>query len=223
MKGKLIVIEGTDCSGKETQASLLVKKLQAMGKRAIKVGFPMYNSPTGRIIGGPLQGTASIGESWFPEGPTMVDPKVSCLFYAVDRKYNFPKIEKYLKEGYYVVLDRYVSSNMAHQGSKIKNKDERFYFYRWIDKLEYWLLELPKADITFYLHVPYQFTKELMQKRTEVDCCEKDDNYLIQSEETYIELSELYHWNVINCIQENKIRSIEEISIEILKILNIKD
>lgn len=217
MKGKLIAIEGTDCSGKGTQANLLVKKLQAMGMKAIKIGFPMYDTPTGKIIGGPFQGAPNICESWFPEGPTKVDPKISCLFYATDRKYNLPKIQKYLEEGYYVILDRYVSSNMAHQGSKIIDKDERFYFYRWIDKLEYWLLELPKADITFYLHVPYRFTKELMRQRVDGDDVEKDDNYLIRSEETYIELSELYHWNTIHCVEDEKIRTIEEINTEILK------
>ena len=88
MKGKLIAIEGTDCSGKETQANLLVKKLKAMGHKAIVIGFPMYDSPTGKIIGGPFQGGTSICESWFEEGPTNVDPKISCLFYAADRKYK---------------------------------------------------------------------------------------------------------------------------------------
>lgn len=217
MKGKLIAIEGTDCSGKETQSTLLVKKLQAMGYKAIRLGFPMYDTPTGKIVGGPYQGGSSICDSWFHEGPTNVDPKISCLYYAADRKYNFPKIQKYLEEGYYVILDRYVSSNMAHQGSKIENKDERFYFYRWIDKLEYWLLELPKADLTIYLHMPYRFTKELMMARVETDSCEKDDNYLIRSEETYVELSELYHWFTVNCVCDEKIRSIEEINTDILK------
>ncbi len=217
MKGRLIVIEGTDCSGKETQANLLVRKLQAMGMKTVQISFPMYDTPTGKIVGGPFLGNSNIAESYFPEGATKVDPKISCLFYAADRKYNFPKIQKYLEEGYYVILDRYVSSNMAHQGSKIVDKDERFYFYRWIDKLEYWLLELPKADITFYLHVPYHVTKELMNQRGEDDDAEKDDNYLIRSEETYIELSELYHWNTIQCVEDEKIRTIEEINAEILK------
>ena len=165
MTGKLIVIEGTDCSGKNTQSVLLVKKLVAMGLKAVNLSFPMYDSPTGKIVGGPLLGRKEIGISWFPEGYTHVDPKISGLYYAADRKYNFSKIEKYLQEGYYVVLDRYVSSNMAHQGSKITDDDERFNFFRWIDKLEYWLLELPKADLTIFLHVPFQYTKELMKTR----------------------------------------------------------
>ena len=201
MTGKLIVIEGTDCSGKNTQSVLLVKKLVAMGLKAVNLSFPMYDSPTGKIVGGPLLGRKEIGTSWFPEGYTHVDPKISGLYYAADRKYNFSKIEKYLQEGYYVVLDRYVSSNMAHQGSKITDDDERFNFFRWIDKLEYWLLELPKADLTIFLHVPFQYTKELMKTREFTDEAEKDEVHLIQTEKTYIELSELYNWQTVDCVE----------------------
>lgn len=221
MKGKLVVIEGTDCSGKNTQAKLVTKKLQAMGHKAINLSFPMYDSPTGKIIGGPLLGKSEYEKSWFDEGPVLVDPKISCLYYAADRKYNFPVIERYLEDGYIVILDRYVSSNMAHQGSKIENDEERFNFYRWIDKLEYWLLELPKADTTIYLHVPFTFTKELMKNREDLDSVEKDDNYLISTEKIYIELSELYNWNIINCVNKdlNHLKSIEEINNEIINII----
>lgn len=217
MTGKLIVIEGTDCSGKNTQSVLLVKKLMAMGLKAVNLSFPMYDSPTGKIVGGPLLGRKEIGVSWFPEGYTHVDPKISGLYYAADRKYNFSKIEKYLQEGYYVVLDRYVSSNMAHQGSKITDDDERFNFFRWIDKLEYWLLELPKADLTIFLHVPFQYTKELMKTREFTDEAEKDEVHLIQTEKTYIELSELYNWQTVDCVENGTIKTIEEISQEVLE------
>jgi dTMP kinase len=217
MTGKLIVIEGTDCSGKNTQSVLLVKKLVAMGLKAVNLSFPMYDSPTGKIVGGPLLGRKEIGTSWFPEGYTHVDPKISGLYYAADRKYNFSKIEKYLQEGYYVVLDRYVSSNMAHQGSKITDDDERFNFFRWIDKLEYWLLELPKADLTIFLHVPFQYTKELMKTREFTDEAEKDEVHLIQTEKTYIELSELYNWQTVDCVENGTIKTIEEISQEVLE------
>lgn len=219
MRGKFIVIEGTDCSGKDTQAELLTKKLKAMGIQAVHLSFPRYDTPTGKIVGGPYLGKPEIGPSWFPEGPVNVDPKIACLLYAADRKYNFPQIETYLNDGYYVIVDRYVSSNMAHQGSKIENKEERFYFFRWIDKLEYWLLELPKADQTIYLHVPYSVTKELMKERDFLDEVEKDDGYLLRSEQTYLELSELYHWNVIHCVEDGKMRSVEEINVEALKMI----
>ncbi|MBE6147581.1 MAG: thymidylate kinase [Firmicutes bacterium] len=217
MAGKLIVIEGTDCSGKNTQSILLAKKLNAMGYKAINLSFPMYDTPTGKIIGGPLLGRKEDGDCWFPEGPVNVDPKISGLLYAADRKYNFPRIEKYLNEGYYVILDRYVSSNMAHQGSKIIDDTERFNFFRWIDKLEYWLLELPKADITIFLHVPFQYTKQLMENRNSLDLVEKDEHYLIQSEMTYMELSELYHWHTIDCVEDGRIKTVDKISEEIIE------
>lgn len=221
MDGKLIVIEGTDCSGKNTQTKLLAKKLQAMGLKAITLSFPMYDTPTGKIVGGPLLGRSEVGESWFSEGPVMVDPKISGLLYAADRKYNFPEIEKYLKEGYFVILDRYVSSNMAHQGSKILDDEERFNFFRWIDKLEYWLLELPKPDITIYLHVPFEKTKELMKNRENLDLIEKNDEHLIRTEKVYIELSELYNWNTIHCVEQNRnqLKTIEEINTEIMDLI----
>lgn len=218
-KGKLIVIEGTDCSGKETQSRLLVKKLNAMGLKAINLSFPMYDTPTGKIVGGPLLGRKENEEGWFPEGPVHLDPKVFCMYLAADRKYNFPKVQEFLDKGYYVILDRYVSSNMAHQGAKIKDPDERFNLFKWIDKLEYWLLELPKADLTIFLHVPFSLSKELRRNRDYLDENENDDNYQMSTEKTYLELSSLYNWNVITCAQDGVLRTIEEINQDILKIV----
>lgn len=219
MKGKLIVIEGTDCSGKETQSSLLVKKLNEMGKKAIKMSFPMYDTPTGKIVGGPYLGKQEICESWFDETSVLVDPKIASLYYAADRKYNISKVKKYIDEGYFVILDRYTSSNMAHQGCKVLDKDERFNVFQWIDKLEYWLLDLPKADLTIFLHVPFYLSKQLMQSRESLDDNEKDDLYLQNAELTYIELSELYNWSRVDCSEFGKMKSIERINEEILKIL----
>ena len=219
MSGKIIVIEGTDSSGKETQTKLLEKKLKEKGKKCIHFAFPMYDTPTGKIIGGSYLGKTDIGNSFFGEGAINVDPKVICLYYAADRKYNMPKIEKYLKEDYYVLLDRYTTSNLAHQGSKIKDKDERFNMYQWIDKLEYWLLKLPKPDKTIFLHVPYEYGEELRKSRNVSDEHERSETHLKQAEEAYIELSELYNWSRIDCIKDNKLRSIEEINEDILRIV----
>ena len=91
-KGKLIVIEGTDCSGKETQTKLLIKRLIGENIKVRDFSFPNYDSPTGKIIGGAYLGKPSIGESYFEENATNVDPKVASLYYADDRKYNIPKI-----------------------------------------------------------------------------------------------------------------------------------
>lgn len=217
-RGKLIVIEGCDCSGKETQSNLLVKKLNLMGINSIVLSFPMYDTPTGRIIKEAFLGKDN-GSSWFKEGSVRVDPKIACLYYAADRKYNFDIINNYLEKGYYVVLDRYVSSNMAHQGAKIEDPEERFNLFKWIDRLEYWLLELPKPDITFFLNVPYKYSKELMKNRNSLDDNEKNELYQINSIKTYLELASLYNWKLIECIKDENLRTIDDINTEILNII----
>ena len=121
MRGKLIVIEGTDCSGKETQTNLVLKKLRENNILIQKFSYPNYNSPTGKIVGGPYLGKKEISVSYFDEGASHVEPKVASLYYAADRKYNIDKITFLLENGMNVIIDRYVYSNMAHQGGKIEN------------------------------------------------------------------------------------------------------
>ena len=217
--GKFIVIEGTDCSGKETQSKLLVEKLNNMGYKAIRLTFPKYDSPTGRIVGGPYLGKKEISECWFPEGAVNLDPKVASLYYAADRKYNENEIKKYLDDDYFVICDRYVSSNMAHQGSKIRDDEDRFHMYEWIDKLEFWLLNLPKPDKTIFLHVPYTYAAKLKKNRTSLDEHELSEEHLKNSEIAYVELSEMYNWKNINCINDDNIRTIEDINKEIIECL----
>lgn len=185
MTGKIIVLEGIDTSGKDILSKILEERLIKENKKCIRFEFPMYDSPTGKIISDSYLNKNGVGEPIFPEGEKNVDPHVICLYYAADRKYNMPKINEYLDKGYYVILDRYVTSNLAHQGSKIRDKDDRFEMYQWIDKLEYWLLKLPKPDKTIFLKTKY------------------DDLSLKNIEESYVELSELYNWDNIDCINKN--------------------
>lgn len=219
MAGKIIVIEGTDCSGKETQSKLLEKRLRAEGKKCVKFDFPMYDTPTGKVVGGAFLGKPEISDGFFPEGASNVDPYVSCLYYAADRKYNIGMVLECLEKDYYVLLDRYTTSNLAHQGSKIKDKDERFDMYQWIDKLEYWLLKLPKPDKTIFLHMPYEYSCELKKNRKFLDQNEKAPEYLKMAEDAYIELSELYNWERVECVKDNKIRTIDDISDEVFEIV----
>lgn len=216
MKGKIIVIEGTDCSGKETQSVLLEKKLKENNIKCIRFDFPNYKSPTGKIVGGAYLGKPEISNSYFTEGATNVDPHIACLYYAADRKYNIGEVEKYLELGYYVIIDRYTTSNMAHQGGKILDKEERFHMYQWIDKLEFWLLNLPKPDKTIFLHMPYEYACILRKNRVNLDEHEKSIEHLKNAEEAYVELSELYNWDTIECVENNQIKSIEQINNEIL-------
>lgn len=222
MKGRIIVIEGTDCSGKETQSKLLEKYLNSNGINCIRMSFPAYDTPTGKIVGGPYLGKEEICPSYFEDGSADVDPYISCLYYAADRKYNIEKVNKYIDDGYIVILDRYTTSNMAHQGGKIEDSEERFNMYQWIDKLEYWLLKLPKPDITIFLHMPYTSSCELKKNRKSLDGNEKSETHLKNAEKAYIELSELYNWDRIECVESDRIKSIEEISSEIINMLKEK-
>ena len=218
MKGKLIVIEGTDCSGKETQSNLLIEALKKKNIPVEKLGFPMYETPTGKIIGGPYLGKEWICDGWFKEGASNVEPKVAALYYAADRRYNLPKINSLLEQGINVVLDRYVYSNMAHQGGKITDTNERMNMYAWLDVLEFKLLELPKADIAIFLHMPYEEACKLKKNREEApDQHESDAEHLKNAENAYLELAQTYKWKTIECVHDHQIKSIEEIHKEVLE------
>ena len=225
MEGKIIVIEGTDCSGKETQTRLLVDKLTKEGLKVKRLSFPMYDTPTGEIIGACLLGKPQMCKellkdehSFFPEGGGNIDVLAACDLYAADRRYNLPKILKYLNDGYIVIIDRYVTSNMAHRGGLIADKEERFKIYKKIDLKEYVINELPRPDKTILLYLPYEYACELKKRRAELpDEVENNIEYLKNSERAYLELAELYNYDVINCVENGEIKTIEDINNEIIK------
>jgi len=218
-KGKLIVIEGTDCSGKGTQSELLYKRLIEEGYNVYKTSFPMYDTPTGRIVGGPYLGKEHICLGWFKEGANNVPAKVASLYYAADRLYNIDIINENLDKGNIVILDRYVTSNMGHQAGKIKDKNERLEMFKWLEKLEYDLLELPKPDIKIFLHMPYEFSKDLQKNREELDEHEKSYENIVNAENAYLELSDIYDFTKIECINNDKLRTIDEIHEEVYNIV----
>lgn len=217
MRGKLIVIEGTDCSGKETQTNKLMERLKRDGHKVFKFSFPSYDSPTGRIIGGPYLGKDYICESWFEEGAINVNPKVASLYYAADRLYNMPKIIEKYEQGYIVFLDRYTYSNMAHQGAKEKDGIKRYEFYKWVENLEFKDLELPIPDLSFLLYMPYQYAQILRQNRTneKPDQHEASVEHLKSAERAYLEIADMYTWAIINCVKDNQIRTIDDINDEV--------
>ncbi len=215
MRGKLILIEGTDSSGKQTQAELLVKRLNEDGKPSIMLSFPMYDTPTGKIIAGPYLGRQAVGGSWFSEGATNVEAKVASLYYAADRLYNVNKINEALKNGVNVILDRFTASNMAHQGGKIEKSEERYEIYRWLNDFEYGFLELPRPDYSILLHMPYQYALKLRQERGLPDEHEISENHLRNAEAAYLEIADLYDFDTIECVEDDKIKSIGNISDEL--------
>ncbi len=213
--GKIILIEGTDCSGKETQSKMLIDALKKEGYQVESFDFPHYDSPTGRIIGGPYLGKKEICDGWFPEGAANVDAKVASLYYAADRRYHLEKLKQMLQENDVLVLDRYVFSNMAHQGGKIFDTEERHKMYNFIETLEFNLLDLPRPDMVIFLYMPYEQACILKQGRVSLDQHETNKEHLLHAEKTYLELAKLYNFKQVNCAPEGNIRTRENISEEV--------
>lgn len=215
----LIVIEGTDCSGKETQSNLLLERLKKEDEKIEKLFFPNYDSPTGKIVGGPYLGKQHICDGYFPDGAASVDPKVASLYFAADRRYNSNKIKEFLANNINVVIDRYVESNMGHQGGKLKSQEERLAMYKWLETLEYGLLELPRPDLVIFLYMPYQYAVKLKKNRLELDQHETSEEHLRNAENTYLELAELYNFSKVDCVKNNQLRTIEEIHEEVYSLV----
>lgn len=222
-KGKLIVIEGTDCSGKETQSNMLKERLLKDKIKVEKDSFPRYDTPTGFIIGSCILGKPHLGKCIFEEGTTNIPSKVASLYYAADRLYNIEEINKMLDNGINVILDRYVESNMGHQAGKLKTNEEKINMMEWIEQLEFNLLGLPKPDMVVFLYMPYQYAVELRKKRKEApDGAEQDIEHLKNAEETYLLMAEKYNYSIVNCVKETKVRTIEDINNDIYELVKNK-
>ena len=214
--GKIIVIEGTDCSGKETQSKLLKSYLEQNGIKVATFSYPQYNTPTGKIIGGPLLGKPSICPSWF-DNYVEVDSKVASLYFAADRRASLPVLKDLINNNEIVIIDRYIYSNMGHQGSKIENKEERLKMYKFLETLEFDLLELPRPDLVIFLYLPYSYGEEIKKNRAEkLDEAEKSQIHQIKSERTYLELTELYGFEKIDCFTNGTVKTREEINKEVI-------
>ena len=268
-KGKIIVVEGTDCSGKKTQSEMLAERLTSEGEKSYYFGYPNYESPTGEIVGLPYLGKPwiarelinrhridtisklkelyiashkdkefdeklvnktidiladELGCGWFPEGAPNVPAKIAGAYYAIDRAYNAPKVESLLETGN-VVMDRYIYSNMGHQGGKIGTSEERDDFYTWNAKLELEMFSLPEDDIRMFLHVPTIYTGIIKKSRgEELDEHEKDENHLRNAELAYLELASKYNFETIECLKKHSdpielsdVKTIDEIHEEVYK------
>ena len=211
--GKLIVIEGTDGSGKSTQFKRLTQRLTEEGKLFKTLVFPRYSEPSSALIRMYLGGE-------FGQKPSDVNAYAASAFYAVDRYASFQKDwGKWYREGGLIVSDRYISSNAVHQTSK-EPPEKREEFLRWLYEFECDKLGLPKPDLTIYLDVPTAFTEKLMRHReaethTSADIHEQDMGYLATCREMGRTAANYYGWNVIQCVRDGEMRSIEDIHEEI--------
>ncbi len=183
MKGKLIVIEGTDGSGKKTQADLLVSRLRKEGRKINTLSFPQYGEKSAGMVENYLSG--KYGE------PDRVDPKVASVFYAMDRFDAGQKIREALESGEDVVLDRYVDSNAGHQGGKIADPMDRQAFLMWLYNLEYEVLKVPRPDLVVVLYVPVEVTLDLMEGRGKAkDGHEANVEHLKRAADSYLWLAD---------------------------------
>ncbi|KKS05007.1 MAG: Thymidylate kinase [Candidatus Nomurabacteria bacterium GW2011_GWC2_41_8] len=170
-KGKLIVIDGTDGSGKATQTELLIKHLKKDGHKVKVVDFPDYSSNFfGKFIG------HCLSEQYY--NFVKVHPKIASVLYAADRFESSAKIKKWLKEGNIIIADRYASANQIHQGGKIANTKKRKNFLKWLAEMEYKVFKIPRPDAVFYLSVPIPIVLKLMRERNKNGDKDEKRNYL---------------------------------------------
>lgn len=223
-KGRLIVIDGGDGSGKTTQAKLLIKHLKANKYLTKYLDFPRYyTSFHGQMVAKFLRGEFGSLDK--------VSPYLASLAYALDRASVKEEMNEYLLKGGYIVANRYATSNMAHQGAKLSSEKERRDFLNWIFELEYKIHKIPKEDVVIYLHVPYQMALKLTSnkgvrkylKGKKKDIHEQDIEYRKKTEEMYLHLSQKHkHWIKINCVKEDKILSRKMIHQKIIEGLRKK-
>ena len=213
--GKLIVIEGTDGSGKSTQFKLLTQRLTREGRDFRQIVFPQYSEPSSALIRMYLGGE-------FGQRPGDVNAYAASAFYAVDRYASFKKVwGNYYNGGGLVISDRYTTSNAVHQASK-EPPENRQRFLKWLYEFEYDHLGIPRPDLTLYLDVPTDFTEKLLRAReqdthTKADIHEKDTQYLATCRRMGAFAADYYGWTVISCVRDGKMRSMEDIHEEIYR------
>lgn len=218
-RGKLIVIDGTDASGKATQTALLIKQLKKEGRKVKVVDFPEYYSNFfGAFIG------HCLSEQYYNFVKT--HPKIASVLYAADRFESSEKIKNWLKEGNIVLANRYASANQIHQGGKISNTKKREAFMKWLDEMEYSVFKIPKPDAVFFLSVPIPVVLKLIAKRNKKagrgylgkkkDVHEKDVGFLENSRKSALWLSKKEkNWVKIECMDGQMLREPLDIHEEI--------
>ncbi len=200
--GKLIVIEGTDGSGKSTQFRLLTQRLEAESKAFQKLVFPQYSEPSSALIRMYLGGE-------FGSNPSDVNAYAASVFYAVDRYASYKKVwQQWYEDGGLIVSDRYTTSNAVHQASK-EPLERQGEFLKWLYDLEYNRMGLPKPDLVVYLDVPTDFTEKMMRRReqdtnTQADIHEKDMDYLATCRQAGRTAAQHYGWSVIQCVRDGQ-------------------
>lgn len=229
-KGRFIVFEGIDGSGKATQVRLLTAHLEQEGHGVKKVDFPRHGEPPSYFVDAYLNEKYGTAEE--------VGPYRGSIFYTLDRYDIGFDIKKWLESGDIVVADRYVASNIGHQGGKIKDREKRKKYFDWLYDLEYNLFEIPRPDITFILKTSPELSLKMANNITDKDkkerrksylgddkkqdIHEKDSGHQAATLESYLHAAEVFpeEFKVIECIENGELlpsNKIHEIIWEIIK------
>jgi dTMP kinase len=225
-RGRLIVFEGSDCSGKSTQINLLIERLRKEGNSVETLDFPNYQTPTGKIVRRYLDNEF---------GPANEIPaKLASIFYAEDRYASKKFVDEALQKNDIVILDRYVESNMGHQGGKISDPKAREDFFEWLNELEYSNFKLNKPDAVVFLYMPYDVSQQLMINRErksefhpgaeKLDGHEGSPEHLRNAENSYLHLARLFDWIKIDCAPDqtmDTLKTPEQISTELWSNISI--
>ena len=213
MKSKIIVIEGLDGSGKATQTKILAEMLADKGYKVRKLEFPDYANPSSSLVKMYLGGD-------FGSNPNDVNAYAASSFYAVDRVASFLQFWKSdYEEGTVILSDRYATSNIIYQMSKVEDS-QRDEFIEWQNDFEYNKLGIPKPDAVIYLDVEPEVSQRLMEKRydgdmSKMDLHERNVKFLLDCRKSALYAAEKCNWKVINCCENGEIKSIDNIAEEI--------
>ncbi|HKV04764.1 MAG TPA: hypothetical protein VJO53_06615 [Candidatus Acidoferrales bacterium] len=196
-RGMFIVLEGIDGSGKRTQLDALARAFTERGTGFLQISFPNYSGFFGKLVARFLNG------EFGPLGA--VDPHFSALLYAGDRLESKPAIESALASGKTVLADRYIGSNLAHQGARVP-RERRSEFLAWLNRLEYQVHALPAEDLVIYLRLPAAEAQRLVGKKgardytkSRRDLQEADLAHLEAASEVYDELARQSNWLTVEC------------------------
>jgi dTMP kinase len=211
-KGLFLVIEGTDGSGKTTQYNMLKERLQESGYDVLEIHFPRYEEPSSFFVREYLSGKYGSADE--------VGPYVGSLFYALDRYQAAPIITQALEQGKVVLCDRYIGSNMAHQGTKFSDAEQRRGYFLWLDSLEHQMLGIPRPDIALVLMAPYDvIQKRLAEKEHSSahvigkDVHEANPEHLKKSIEVYRDICNLFpkDFKRVDAVRNNKVLDINTV------------
>ena len=218
-KGKLIVIEGIDSSGKATQAELLFWTFKEKNKKVMKIEFPDYESPSSSLIKMYLNGD-------FGQEPEKINPYAASIFFAADRFASYEtKWKEFYNSGGIIICDRYVSSNMIYQASKFEDENKREEYLNWICDLEFDKLNLPKPDIIIFLSMPIEYCRVLLKGRPSKITGNQEKIFMKQTifickKCIKLRLSfQKYSWFVLDCVDNDSLKSKETINKEIVTII----